>query len=218
MDFTDYFQQQFRNRFKTQRIHAIRAMVDSAYENADKLYHGSLDDNLFCATLIGKDIWADVLRASIACAGKVFCKKGILPYRFATPENLARNIHHVRFDAVDDAYSLYLARVEYPQENPHSALYRPKYNDIRISLFDNNDKPEKRVDTFTATYGDGGDHVFKYGNIGILGENSWLYHESLDSGAYQYTTKQDNDDMLVEFDETFKKFLEKDDESGGGKK
>ena len=219
MEIHDSYKKKFKEAFPKQTIHAIRAAFDLGYESVDNLYRNTSIANFLSETLIGIDIRADILRASLACSFKTFCYKGILPYIFNTPENTARNSHHIRLDSIYGIeHALYLARVEYPQEIPRSTLYRPQYDDIELSLFDTNSSIRSRVDTFTATYGDGGKHSFQYGNIGILGTKSWLYCEPLEVGVYRYTTDQENKDILVSLDEDLEKILQKGDKNNGGTK
>ena len=180
MEIHDSYKKKFKEAFPKQTIHAIRAAFDLGYESVDNLYRNTSIANFLSETLIGIDIRADILRASLACSFKKFCDKGILFYKFNTPENTARNSHHIRFDT--------------------------------------NSSIRSRVDTFTATYGDGGKHSFQYGNIGILGTKSWLYCEPLEVGVYRYTTDQENKDILVSLDEELEKILQKGDKNNGGTK
>jgi len=211
----DSIQQQFKQAFPEERIHAVRALVDLAYESADALYQYQPNEgmyNLLRETKVGKGIWADVLRAGIACAAKMFCKKGILPYVFETPMNCARNCHHVKL--CDGDVQLYFARTQYQKDIPRKALYRA--SDIfQQNLFDKTFEIGK-ISTFAATYGDGGDHVFRYGCIGVPGEKAWIYSEPLKTGAYQYPTKQEKTEILVQLNEEFRKGLRRDEKNNGG--
>lgn len=211
----DSIQQRFKQAFPTERIHAIRALIDFAYESADALYQCQPNEgmyNLLQETKVGKGIWADILRASIACAAKMFCKKGVLPYIFKTPMNCARNCHHVKL--CDENIQLYFARTQYQKDMPRKALYRASdmfQQNLFYETFD-----IRKISTFAATYGDGGDHVFQYGRIGIPGEKAWIYSEPLKAGAYRYPTKQEKTEILVQLNEEFRKQLRRDEKNNGG--
>lgn len=208
-------QQQFEQEFPPERIHAVRALVDLAYENADTLYKYQPNDgiyNLLRATNVGKGIWADILRASIACSARMFCEKGILPYIFETQMNCARNCHHVRLYSED--VCLYFARTQYNKDIPQKALYRVS-DLVQTRLFDE-ESDIKKITTYAATYGDGGEHVFQYGCIGIPGEKGWIHSEPLKAGVYQYPTKKEKDEILIQLDENFKELLRRDEKNNGG--
>ena len=207
-------QQQFEQQFPPERIHAVRALVDLAYENADTLYKYQPNDgiyNLLRATNVGKGIWADILRASIACSARMFCEKGILPYIFETQMNCARNCH-VRLYSED--VCLYFARTQYNKDIPQKALYRAS-DLVQTRLFDE-ESDIKKIATYAATYGDGGEHVFRYGCIGIPGEKGWIHSEPLKAGVYQYPTKKEKDEILIQLDENFKELLRRDEKNNGG--
>ena len=208
-------QQQFEHQFPSERIHAVRALVDLAYESADALYRYQPNNgiyNLLRATNVGKGIWADILRASIACSARTFCEKGILPYVFETQMNCARNCHHVRL--YNEEVQLYFARTQYHKDIPKKALYRAS-DIVQIRLFDE-ESTIKKIETYAATYGDGGDHEFQYGRIGVPGETGWIHSESLKVGAYRYSTKKEKDEILVQLDESFKELLRRDEKNHGG--
>ena len=208
-------QQQFEQQFPPERIHAVRALVDLAYENADTLYKYQPNDgiyNLLRARNVGKGIWADILRASIACSARMFCEKGILPYIFETQMNCARNCHHVRLYSED--VCLYFARTQYNKDIPQKALYRAS-DLVQTRLFDE-ESDIKKIATYAATYGDGGEHVFRYGCIGIPGEKGWIHSEPLKAGVYQYPTKKEKDEILIQLDENFKELLRRDEKNNGG--
>lgn len=210
-------QHQFKQAFPPERIHAVRAVIDLAYESADALYKYQPPDgryNFLRATDVGKGIWADLLRASIAYTAKVFCEKGILPYTFETQLNCARNSHHIRL--CNEGIYLYFARTQYRKDIPKKALYRG-IDLIHSSLFD--EKSDiKKIRIFAATYGDGGEHEFRYGCVGIPGEKNWIYYEPLKVGLYQYPTRQEKNEILVQLDEKFKEQLRKDKKNNGGTK
>ena len=211
----EHIQQQLWQQFPPERIHAVRALVDLAYENADTLYKYQPNDgiyNLLRATNVGKGIWADILRASIACSARMFCEKGILPYIFETQMNCARNCHHVRLYSED--VCLYFARTQYNKDIPQKALYRAS-DLVQTRLFDE-ESDIKKIATYAATYGDGGEHVFRYGCIGIPGEKGWIHSEPLKAGVYQYPTKKEKDEILIQLDENFKELLRRDEKNNGG--
>lgn len=208
----EYIQKQFSNEFSKSTIHAIRAMFDFGYEQADYMYNVDNNNNCLISTDIGKDIWADILRAGIAASAKFFCKKGILPFEFYTKLNSSQNSHHIELHHSDKI--LYVARIDYASCIPTKALYRPTYNDIQENLFYPSNQNFNEINVFVATYGDNGKHYFQYGNIGILGENSWLLSSPLERGAYR-ASKSEQDDVLVSINEEFKKSLEKDENNGG---
>ena len=200
----DNVRQQFEEFFKSKTIHAIRAMFDNGYENADLLYQRE-KDSLLQLTKIGKEIWADVLRASMANSARIFCIKGILPFKFATKTNHAKNSSHVELTH-DAGFKLFLARVESPREVPHSALYRPNIDVVQMSLFD--DEPaDTMVRTYTATYGDSGKHEFCFGNVGVAGKREWIVKRSLEQGPYRYTNNQEDDEMLISLTDSFEEML-----------
>lgn len=210
----DSIQQQFEREFPPERIHAVRALIDLAYESADTLYRYQPNDgiNLLRATNMGKEIWADILRASIAYSAKIFCEKGILPYTFETQMNCAHNCHHLRLYNKDGR--LYFARTQYNRDIPRKALYRVS-DIIQTRLFDE-EASIKKIETYAATYGDGGEHEFRYGRIGIPGEKDWIHSKPLEVGGYQYPTKKEENEILVQLDETYKELLRRDEKNNGG--
>lgn len=217
IDIDTYFEKQFLDTFSTNDIHAIRGLVDLGYETANHLYMLKLPDNCLTTTIIGEDIWADILRAGLACAAKKYCEKGIIPFKFKTPSNKAKNIHHV--EMCYENKTLYLARIEYATAIPIKALYRPTFNSIEYDIFEKKyNEQEKEINTFTATYGDNGGHFFKYGSVGILGEKDWLYRKPLGQGPYKILTKHENDELLVDLEKEFEESLMKDDINVGGNK
>lgn len=213
-DAYEFFQKQFVKEFSNNDIHAIRAMLDLGYEKADYLYSLDQKNNCLIDTAIGKkDIWADILRAGIASAAKFFCKKGILLFEFQLKSNSCNNSRHI--ELYRDGKTLYFARTEYPDYIPPKALYRPTYNNIQENLFWAKPLAPKEINNFVATYGDNGEHAFQYGKVGILGEKSWLHSVPLVGGAYKMLSKSENEVVLVDLEENFVKFLEKDDINGG---
>lgn len=211
----DRIQQQFEQEFPMERIHAVRALVDLAYESADTLYKYQPNDgmyNLLRATNVGKGIWADILRAGIAYSARLFCEKDILPYIFETPMNCARNCHHVRLYRED--VCLYFARTQYNKDIPRKALYRAS-DLIQTRLFDEESDINK-IKTYAVTYGDGGEHEFRYGRIGIPGEKNWIHSKPLKVGAYQYPTQKEKNEILVQLDENYKALLRRDEKNNGG--
>ena len=215
MDIMDYFEEQLKQNFPQQRIHAIRALLDESYEIVDEMYRRN-SDQLLTSTHLGKDIRADILRACIAHVAQKYCYDGILPYKFATPTNHAKNSHHVRLSNAN--ISIYFARVETSQEVPRYALYRPTYNNIQGTLFGENNWDLSPVNVFCVTYGDSGESQFKYGNIGVLGKSSWLSKLPLTQGAYVCSKPHEKEELLVELADALKDDLKKDDKDARGSK
>lgn len=198
IEFEKYYEQEFFKVFKKRDIYAIRGMLDEAYVLNNELYSR---DTFLNDTEIGtKDVRAHILRAAIAKVARLYCSKKILPYDFATPVNTIGNCRHVELKFNDK--TLYLARIDYPNCVPQKAQYRPSVPSLQMNLFDYQEVDEKSIDVFLATYGDGGNDEFKFGNIGILGEVSWLYSCPLKQGIYRYITKTEQEEILVELTET----------------
>ena len=199
-DLRNESQRQFRKLFHPGDIHAIRAMIDDGYEAVNKLYTLAITDNFLLDTYIGRrDIRAHLLRAAIASSAKKYCQKGVIDFLFSEVPNAAMNCRHIKLSKDDS--SLYLARVERPDEIPHKTLYRPIVGMVQGNLFEEPDWDLEKIKTYTATYGDSGDDCFRFGNIGVLGESNWWYCEPLELGAYKVLSKQEKGELLVELNE-----------------
>ncbi len=207
----EHYKRLFFKVFKKRDTYAIRGMFDESYTICNELYSRNtfLND-----TEIGiKDIRADILRAAVAKTAKLYCKKGILPFDFTTPPNSIGNCRHVELRFGDK--SLYLARVDYPSCIPKKVQYRPCVPSLQMNLFyDFQHDKEESIDVFLATYGDSGANKFKFGNIGILGEVSWLFAYPLQQKMYRYITRTEKDELLVELDDSI--IREDEDNAGGG--
>lgn len=193
-----HYEYEFLKSFSKNDVHAIRGMLDEAYILNHELYSRNtfLND-----TEIGmKDVKAHNLRAAIAKVAKLYCSKGIFPYKFATPLNLIRNCRHVELSFSQK--TLYLARIEYSNSRPRKAQYRPIVRSRQENLFYPQETIEESVNVFLATYGDGGADEFKFGDIGILGEVNWLYSCPLKRGVYKYISKSEKEEILVELNES----------------
>ena len=211
-----FFEQEFYKVFKQRDLHAIRGMLDEAYILNNELY----SRNTFLQeTEIGrKDVRAHILRAAIAKVAKLYCSKGILPYTFATPSNSIGNCRHIELKFRNN--TLFIARVDYPGSVPCKAQYRPTVPDIEYDLFDQNQKPlscdEQSIDVFLATYGDVDRESFRFGDIGILGEGSWLFSMPLKQGVYRYSEKKESEMLLVELTEDAEKEIREDEQNEKG--
>lgn len=214
LDFELESKKQFKKLFQSQDIHCLRAAIDSAYEAVEQLYTSQVMENFLLDTIIGqKDVRPHILRAAIASFTKKYCQKGYLEFLYTEESNKAKNCRHVRLEK--DNCSLYIARVEWPEEIPHKALYRPTIGDIEINLFEPTKWEPNKISTFTATYGDRGKNTFQFGNIGVLGSSNWWYCEPLDRGAYSVISDNDEEEVLVELNEEFLNMVKKRDENGG---
>lgn len=134
----------------------------------------------------------DILRAACSYAAKLWCDKGILPFKCDFLPNAIKNCYHV--EMLGDGVRLFVARVEAPYAiAPHSIFRRNACH--QITLFP--DEQTELVNGFLATYGDGGKKEFQFGRIGMPGQKGWLDSISLDRGAYKFTSNQEHEDLLV---------------------
>ena len=210
-DLRNESQCQFKKLFHPRDIHAIRAMIDDGYEAVKELYALRITDNFLLDTHIGRhDIRAHLLRAAIASSAKKYCQKGVIGFSFSEEPNAAMNCRHIKLSKDDS--SLYLARVERHDEIPHKTLYRPVVGMVQGNLFEETDWNLGKINTYTATYGDGGEEYFRFGNIGILGESNWWYCEPLEPGAYKVFSKQEKGELLVELNDELLQKMKKSDE------
>lgn len=193
----EYCKSEFLKTFRKQDIHAIRGMFDEAYMINNKLY--SMDTFLKETEIGLKDVRTDNLRAAIAKVAKLYCTKGILPYKYISPPNTLGNCRHIelRFDKK----ALFLARIEYPSCVPKKTLFRPAMPNMEIDMFTEQEEIRRPINVYTATYGDGGADEFRFGKIGILGEISWLYSYPLVRGAYKYISQSEEEEILVDLAE-----------------
>lgn len=211
-----FYECEFFKVFRQRDIHAIRGMIDEAYVLNNELY---TRNTFLQETEIGrKDVRAHNLRAAIAKVAKLYCTKGILPYVFTTASNSIGNCRHVELKFNNN--TLFLARIDSPGNIPCKAQYRPTVPDFEYDLFALNQKPllceEQPIDVFLATYGDIDRESFRFGDIGILGGESWLFSTPLKQGVYRYIEKKESDDLLVELTENAEKEIGKDEKNEKG--
>lgn len=188
-------------------------MIDEAYVMTNQLYSQS---NVFLSkNIIGlKDVWAPILRVAIVEAAKIYVKKGALAFELKIRPNEIKNCNHLELHR--DAKTLYVARIESVYSLPRHAQYRPITPNFEDDLFVPRAFEDREIDVFVATYGDGGKHEFQFGDIGILGERTWLWAQPLIQGAYVYTSKTEKEEMLVDLADSVIREIGKDEKNAEG--
>lgn len=215
IDIYEYWKGKFWDNLKKRDIHAIRAVIDEGYLLTNE--HYAMKDSFLNETEIGlKDTRAHILRAAISASAKRFHKKGALDFEVRIISNSVRNSRHIELRR--KSKKIYIARINYHDSIPKEANYRPITPNFEDDLFEPKTFIDRDVDSFVATYGDAGKKEFQFGDIGIVGGKGWLYTEPLIRGMYTYTTKTEQDEMLVSLEESLAKELEGDEENAEGEK